>query len=98
MFRKYAAPTHIVHVSQKMLSPSSPALNPLDYYLWVVVVRVTNQRPTHSTKDSLNTIMLDLMANIKYNHLNRAYNHFCNVATFEAELVILSNLFLLNIC
>ena len=37
------------HVTPNMWPPSSPDLNPMDYYVWGVVEKETNKRP-HSTK------------------------------------------------
>ena len=40
------------HVTPNMWPPSSPDLNPMDYYVWGVVEKESNKRP-HNTKESL---------------------------------------------
>ena len=84
MFQQDSAPSHTASTTQEWLAenfhdhvtpniwpPSSPDLNPLDYYVWGVVERETNKH-AHNTKDSLKAAIGDIMANINKNHLINA--------------------------
>ncbi|QQP35403.1 Transposable element tcb1 transposase, partial [Caligus rogercresseyi] len=46
--------------------PSSPDLNPCDYYLWGVLERDTNKR-AHNTVDSLKAAIIQAVANLSRN-------------------------------
>jgi inhibitor of nuclear factor kappa-B kinase subunit alpha len=63
------------HVTPNMWPPSSPDLNPLDYYVWGVVERDTNQH-RHNTLGSLREAVVASMANINQDHLVRACQRF----------------------
>lgn len=55
--------------------PSSPDLNPLDYYVWGVLERETNEH-SHNTIHSLKAAITRAMSNINKNHLIRACQRF----------------------
>ncbi|QQP51939.1 Uncharacterized protein FKW44_013436, partial [Caligus rogercresseyi] len=48
--------------SKEFWPPSSPDLNPYDYYLWGVLERDTNKR-AHNTVDSLKAAIIQAVAN-----------------------------------
>ncbi|EFN86088.1 Transposable element Tcb2 transposase, partial [Harpegnathos saltator] len=51
------------HITPKLWPPSSPDLNPLDYYVWGVVGRETNkhaQNNISSLKDAITTTMIKM--------------------------------------
>ena len=74
------------HVTPNMWPPSSPDLNPMDYYVWGVVQKETNKRP-HSTKESLKATILHVMGSLQEEPLIRACSWFRNrlEAVIEAE-------------
>ncbi|QQP58339.1 Uncharacterized protein FKW44_003616 [Caligus rogercresseyi] len=49
--------------SKEFWPPSSPDLNPCDYYLWGVLERDTNKR-AHNTVDSLKAAIIQTVANL----------------------------------
>lgn len=63
------------HVTPNLWPPSSPDLNPLDYFVWGVVEKETNKHP-HNTKDSLRASISSAMMNMNKNHLIAACKHF----------------------
>ena len=63
------------HITPNMWSPSSPDLNPLDYYVWGVVKRETNKHP-HNTLDSLRAAITRVMTYMDEDHLIRACKRF----------------------
>jgi inhibitor of nuclear factor kappa-B kinase subunit alpha len=88
VFQQDSAPSHTASTTQEWLAenfhdhvtpniwpPSSPDLNPLDYYVWGVVERETNKH-AHNTKDSLKAAIGDIMANINKDHLINACSRF----------------------
>lgn len=99
VFQQDSAPSHTAgttqewlaenfhdHVTPNIWPPSSPDLNPLDYYVWGVVERETNKH-AHNTKDSLKAAIGDVMANINKDHLINACSRFRSriEAVIEAE-------------
>ena len=58
-----------------MWPPSSPDLNPLDYYVWGVVERETNKHP-HNTLDSLRAVIARVMTHMDKAPLIRACKRF----------------------
>ena len=63
------------HITPNMWPPSSPDLNPLDYYVWGVVERETNKHP-HITPDSLRAAITRVMTHMDEDHLIRACKCF----------------------
>jgi len=63
------------HITPNMWPPSSPDLNPLDYYVWGVVERETNKHP-HNTLDSLRAAITRVMTHMDEDHLIRACKRF----------------------
>lgn len=63
------------HITPNMWPPNSPDLNPLDYYMWGVVERETNQR-SHNTTDSLKAAITRVMSKINKDHVMRACQRF----------------------
>jgi len=57
--------------STEFWPPNSPDLNPLDYYVWSVVERITN-KSTHSNMTSLRTTIEAAFADIDSAALQRA--------------------------
>ncbi|QQP41629.1 Uncharacterized protein FKW44_016060, partial [Caligus rogercresseyi] len=49
--------------SKEFWPPSSPDLNPCDYYLWGILERDTNKR-AHNTVDSLKAAIIQAVANL----------------------------------
>ena len=78
------------HVTPNMWPPSSPDLNPMDYYVWGVVEKETNKRP-HSTKESLKATILHVMGILQEEPLILACSRFRNrlEAVIEAEGVFI---------
>ena len=74
------------HATPNIWPPSSPDLNPMDYYVWGVVEMETNKRP-HSTKESLKATILHVMGSLQEEPLIRACSRFRNrlEAVIEAE-------------
>lgn len=63
------------HITPNLWPPSSPDLNPLDYYVWGVVEREINKHP-HNTISSLKDAITTTMANMNKEHLIRACSRF----------------------
>ncbi|QQP41715.1 Transposable element tcb1 transposase [Caligus rogercresseyi] len=64
------------HVLVKgVLAPSSPDLNPCDYYLWGVLERDTNKR-AHNTVDSLKAAIIQAVANLSREQVAHAVGRF----------------------
>ena len=63
------------HITPNLWPPSSPDLNPLDYYVWGVVERDVNKHP-HNTKDSLKASIVRVMQDIDEDHLKLACQRF----------------------
>lgn len=59
------------HVTPNMWPPSSPDLNPLDYYVWGVIERQTNRHP-HANRDSLKAAIVEEMSDMSTEHVIRA--------------------------
>ncbi|QQP36860.1 Transposable element tcb1 transposase [Caligus rogercresseyi] len=55
--------------------PSSPDLNPCDYYLWGVLERGTNKR-AHNTVDSLKAAIIQAVANLSREQVAHAVGRF----------------------
>ena len=74
------------HVTTNMWPPSSPDLNPMDYYVWGVVEKDTNKHP-HSNKESLKAAIVHVMGNTQEEPLIRACSRFRSriEAVIEAE-------------
>lgn len=88
IFQQDGAPAHTSHLVQNWLSdnvdmfwskdfwpPNSPDLNPLDYYVWSVIERVTN-KSRHPNVTSLQTAIEAAFANIDKCALQRACQRF----------------------
>ncbi|QQP37227.1 Uncharacterized protein FKW44_017430, partial [Caligus rogercresseyi] len=58
-----------------VLAPSSPDLNPCDYYLWGVLERDTNKR-VHNTVDSLKAAIIQAVANLSREQVAHAVGRF----------------------
>lgn len=63
------------HVTPNMWPPNSPDLNPMDYYVWSVVERETNQHP-HSTIASLKAAIVKVIPEMNRDHLISACGRF----------------------
>ena len=50
-------------------------LNPLDYYVWIVVEKADNEHPL-DTKDSLKAAIIRVMSNMNQDHLIPACRRF----------------------
>ena len=68
------------------LAPSSPDLNPLDYFVWSYVENITNMT-SHNTKASLITAILRVFAQLPPALVKKASSQFriCIEAVIEAE-------------
>jgi len=88
VFQQDGAPAHTSHLVQNWLSdnvdmfwskefwpPNSPDLNPLDYYVWSVVERVTN-KTRHPNVASLRTAIEAAFTNMDSAVLKRACGRF----------------------
>ncbi|XP_011135173.1 uncharacterized protein LOC105180667 [Harpegnathos saltator] len=88
IFQQDDAPTHTSHVVQNWLSdnidmfwskefwpPNSPDLNPLDYYVWSVIERVTN-KSEHLTVESFRTAVEAAFAAMDRAQLRAACSRF----------------------
>lgn len=88
VFQQDGAPAHTSHLVQNWLSdnidmfwskefwpPNSPDLNPLDYYVWSVVERVTN-KSRHPNVASLRVAIEAAFAEMDRNALHRACERF----------------------
>ena len=58
------------HITPNIWPARSPVLNPLDYYVWVVVERKTNKYP-RNTLDSLSTAIARVMTHMDEDYLIR---------------------------
>jgi len=58
-----------------MWPPSSPDLNPLNFYVWSIVERKTNKHP-HKKLDSLRAAITRVMKHMDEDHLIRACKRF----------------------
>ena len=74
------------HVTPNMWPPSSPDLNPIDFYVWGVVERQTNRRP-HPNRDSLKSAISEEMKHMSQERVIRACSLLrgCLEAVIEAE-------------
>ena len=72
--------------SKDFWPPSSPDLNPLDYYCWGAVERHSNKR-THPNVESLCNAIIDACTNMDRQHVQNACNRFRSriEAVIEAE-------------
>ena len=61
--------------SKDFWPPNFPDLNPMDYYVWGTLERMTNKNPHHNL-DSLRTAIVEAMANIDCSHLQHACSRF----------------------
>ncbi|QQP50579.1 Uncharacterized protein FKW44_011619, partial [Caligus rogercresseyi] len=61
--------------SKEFWPPSSPDLNPCDYYLWGVLERDTNKR-AHNTVDSLKAAIIQAVANLSREQVAHAVGRF----------------------
>ena len=97
-FQQDGAPAHNSNIVQNWCSdtldmfwskefwpPSSPDLNPLDYYVWGVVERESNKHG-HSTVASLRQAIIDSCANTDRQHLINACKRFR--ARIEAVIAV----------
>ncbi|XP_014776542.1 uncharacterized protein LOC106873612 [Octopus bimaculoides] len=73
------------HITTKIWPPNSPDLNPLDYYVLIIVQKIVNEHP-HSTKDSLKAAIVRAMFDMNKDHMIRACKRFqpCVEAVFDA--------------
>ncbi|QQP53811.1 Uncharacterized protein FKW44_006424 [Caligus rogercresseyi] len=69
------APTSLMFWSKEFWPPSSPDLNPCDYYLWGVLERDTNKR-AHNTVDSLKAAIIQAVANLSREQVAHAVGRF----------------------
>ena len=63
------------HITLNIWPPSSPDLNPLDYYIWDVVERETSKH-LHDTLDSLRAAITRVMTHMDEDHLIQACKRF----------------------
>ena len=63
------------HITPNIWPPSSPDLNPLDYYVWSIVEKEVNEHP-HNTKESLKDSIVRVMSNMNTDHLILACKRF----------------------
>ena len=63
------------HIIPNIWAPSSPGLNPFDYYIWGVVEWETNKHP-HNTLNSFRADITKVMTHMFDDHLIRAYKRF----------------------
>ncbi|CAB3226072.1 unnamed protein product [Arctia plantaginis] len=63
------------HITPNLWPPSSPDLNPLDFYVWGVVERDTSKHP-HNTLESLKATITRVMTQMNKDHLLRACRRF----------------------
>jgi inhibitor of nuclear factor kappa-B kinase subunit alpha len=88
IFQQDGAPAHNAKKTQKWLAenvpefwekeiwpPSSPDINPLDYFVWGVVERDTNRTP-HTTLKSLKAKIKEVMTSMNRNMVKRACGSF----------------------
>lgn len=88
VFQQDSAPSHTAHTTQEWMAnnfhdhvtpnmwpPSSPDVNPLDYYVWGVVERASNKHP-HNTVAALRAAIVDAMTDIPKTHLITACQRF----------------------
>lgn len=61
--------------SKDLWPPSSPDLNPLDYYLWSVLERESNKY-SHNTIEALRTAISEAVTNISTDHVINACSRF----------------------
>ncbi|QQP31415.1 Uncharacterized protein FKW44_025018 [Caligus rogercresseyi] len=61
--------------SKEFWPPSSPDLNPCDYYLWGVLERDTNKR-AHNSVDSLKAAIIQAVANLSREQVAHAVGRF----------------------
>ncbi|QQP48564.1 Uncharacterized protein FKW44_008926 [Caligus rogercresseyi] len=64
--------------SKEFCPPSSPDLNPCDYYLWGVLERTINKR-AHNTVDSLKAAIIQAVANLSREQVAHAVGSSGNV-------------------
>jgi len=70
--------------SKKFWPPNSSDLNPLDYYVWIVVERVMN-KSRHPNVKSLRTAIKAAFVDIDNATLQRACGRFRIEAVIEAD-------------
>lgn len=88
VFQQDSAPAHTAHVvvnwmqdnldmvwTSKFWPPSSPDQNPLDYFVWGEVERVSNKH-SHSSLDSLRQAIAAAMENLSKDHVIAACSRF----------------------
>ncbi|QQP37983.1 Transposable element tcb2 transposase [Caligus rogercresseyi] len=88
LYQQDGAPAHTFNLVQKLvlresrhvlvkgvLAPSSPDLNPCDYYLWGVLERDTNKR-AHNTVDSLKAAIIQAVANLSSEQVAHVVGRF----------------------
>ena len=63
------------HINFNIWPPSSPDLNPLDYFVWSIVEEEVNEYP-HKTKDSLKAVIVWVMSNMNKELLIKAWSRF----------------------
>lgn len=73
--RKHIARTPTMFWSKEFWPPNSPDLNPLDYYVWSVIERVTN-KSRHPNVTSLRTAIEAAFAGMDRAALQRACDRF----------------------
>lgn len=99
VFQQDSAPCHTARTTQEWMAdnfhdhvipnvwpPSSPDVNPLDFYVWGVVERDSNSH-SHNTITALKSAIVDAMANIPKTHLITACSRFRR----RVEAVIAAN-------
>ena len=76
--RRAGLPTTFAATGSRTLwPPSSPDLNPLDYYVCGVVKREANGRP-HITIQSVKDLVYGVMTNMSRVSLAKPCEHFCH--------------------
>ena len=88
VFQQDSALAHTAHVVMNWLQdnldmvwtpdfwpPNSPDLNPLDYFIWGIVERVSNKKP-HNSLDSLRQAVRAAMENLSGDHVIAACSRF----------------------
>ena len=78
------------HVSPKFPPPSSPDLNPMDFYVWGVVERDSDNR-SQNTVAALRAVIVDAMSKIPKTHLITVCSRFrqrieADIAAIESSL------------
>lgn len=74
------------HITLNIWPPTSPDLNPQNYYIWDIIEKVTNQWP-HSSKSSLKAVIMDMTGHVNKNHLLQMWSHFSDCIEAEGSFI-----------